>query len=64
MVARRRGDTESTKSQDSEERRHRLASALRDNLARRKAQARARSEIEGRSGPQKNDTVSGRDGDG
>jgi len=63
-MAKRGGENGSRKGAEAQERRQRLASALRDNLARRKAQARARSGIRDRSKADKDDTVSGRNGEG
>jgi hypothetical protein len=40
------GDGANTKSRRAEDRRRRLAAALRENLAKRKAQARARAAAE------------------
>jgi len=58
------GGKQSAKGREAEERRERLAAALRDNLARRKAQARARAEKHGETRQQDDTAEPGRDGDG
>jgi len=62
VAAKRRGGG-SAKDQQAEERRERLASALRDNLARRKAQARARRGQQDETAVRDGATGRGRDPD-
>lgn len=53
-------DGGSAKAREAEDRRRRLAAALRDNLARRKTQARARAETG--ADPEPGDSPDDRDG--